>query len=737
MGRIVTPLGAGQTFFGRTSRVKLGTGPITTINPIKAIGQGALATAAGVKAIEGVADLTIKGVGAIAKGIAEGKRGAARKALAQDAATQQGQVDTAVSEAGQALESMPGLQPSVGMEQFLQQQGLTSPLAQPGTLFPGELQATDLLERQQQLRTRPGTANVLATQGAPAPEQAAVDSAVERMRVSDLGQAVPISQRMPRFDRRGSAEQQSLLDQQLATGVPISAAQVAADAARRANLRDAPAAPRFNPFRTNPYDAPMSERLDAAIAKERARRELARRRQQALMGDASIAPGLAPSVSPELTQPLRQPFQPTVDLSKLEDLGPLSDRALATYDPGQLMAAAASTRDPAVMERILRAAQGQAQPTSLAELASGEPQRKLDKAIIDQFGKFLPEPEKPLSALDLQRIAESQQRISASKTRQELDDLKRQKLQDAIDRANRPRGSRSRKASKDKQEFLSWVQNGGDFKSKRGSYSDDSILSQGGAGIELGGDLQGSTPTVIKSREDLERYIRSLPAQDQDGVRLEVQSAIDAERNRLYRESQKSFKTYGRFGFDKPGIASARSIAVGSARGKVARGEIKNIAARATDLVTDVDRPGQIEAESFSRETGRLSAQQPIREQAELARLKKQSEENRKAIEEQGENAVRLRAIAKGIQRQYLQAERNLDQVQKEIQAAQGMKVAVRASSATEGQFATVTSKNNTLRALREKRRVYAKQVVSLKGDLDFASLKANQASKKNPIRVE
>ncbi len=430
MGRIVTPLGAGQTFFGRTSRVKLGTGPITTINPIKAIGQGALATAAGVKAIEGVADLTIKGVGAIAKGIAEGKRGAARKALAQDAATQQGQVDAAVSEAGQALESIPGLQPSVGMEQFLQQQGLTSPpgLSAPaGTLSPGELQATDLLERQQQLRTRPGTANVVAAQGAPAPEQVAVDSAVERMRVSDLGQAAPMGQRMPRFDRRGSAEQQSLVDQQLATGVPISAAQVAADAARRVNLRDAPAAPRFNPWAGTPYDAPVSERIDAAIAGERARRELARRRQQALMGDASIAPELAPSVSPELTQPLRQPFQPTVDLSRLEDLGPLSDRALATYDPGQLMAAAASTRDPAVMERILRAAQGQARPTSLAELASGEPQRKLDKAIIDQFGKFLPKPEKPLSALDLQRIQESQQRISASKTRQQLDDLKRQK----------------------------------------------------------------------------------------------------------------------------------------------------------------------------------------------------------------------------------------------------------------------------------------------------------------------
>ncbi len=270
------------------------------------------------------------------------------------------------------------------------------------------------------------------------------------------------------------------------------------------------------------------------------------------------------------------------------------------------------------------------------------------------------------------------------------------------------------------------MQNGKDFKSKGGSYSDDSILSQGGAGIELGGDLRGSTPTVIKSREDLERYIRSLPAQDQNGVRLEVQSAIDAERNRLYRESRKSFKTYGRFGFDKTGIASARSIAIDSARGRVARGEIKNIAAKATDLVTDVDRPGQIEAESFRRETGRLSAQQPIRNAQADAEAAEAAAEAAKERRESANSLAQLRTLARAINSQVAQADRSLKQVQEEIRVAVGTPIAT-SKKQKENEFASSNAKKITLRQLRKDERALAASLAKLKKEQKMATEKANQ----------
>ena len=550
MGRIVTPLGAGQTFFGRTSRVKLGTGPITTINPIKAIGQGALATAAGVKAIEGVADLTIKGFGAIAKGVAEGKRAAAREALAQDTAAQQGQVDAASSEAGQALGSIPRLQEpdtsDVGTQQFLQSIGLSEPTigeaAPAGTLFPGEFQATDLLERQQQLRTRPGTANVLATQGAPAPEEAAVDRQVEQIRALGLGQAAAPE---TAFDlRRGDVPgRQSLLDQQLA-------------AQRARGDRAAGAAPRVNPF------------ADSMVADERARRELARRDLRPFTARlGSIAPELAPSVSPELTQPLRQPFRPTVDLSKLEDLGPLSDRALATYDPGQLIAAAGSTGDPAVLERILRAAQGQARPTSLAELASGEPQRKLDKAIIDQFGKFLPKPEKPLSALDLQRIQESQQRVSASKTRQQLDDARRKKLEDSVSKVGKvASNARGTKRKKELDGYAKYLSNTKDKILMTGDYSVDALLRNQPIGnrVNVGGN-------VIRSEADLRNYLNQNPQDERM-----INTVINTLRDDLYESRRSDFGQFKKYRAEVSEIRSATAQAEKLARRKSDKSTIRN-----------------------------------------------------------------------------------------------------------------------------------------------------------------
>lgn len=552
MGRIVTPLGAGQTFFGRTSRVKLGTGPITTINPIKAIGQGALATAAGVKAIEGVADLTIKGFGAIAKGVAEGKRAAAREALAQDTATQQGQVDAAVSEAGQALGSIPKLQEpdtspggavDVGTQQFLQSIGLSEPTigeaAPAGTLFPGEFQATDLLERQQQLRTRPGTANVLATQGAPAPEEAAVDRQVEQIRALGLGQpaAPETAFDLRRIDVPG---RQSLLDQQLA-------------AQRARGDRAAGAAPRFNPF------------AESAVAEERAKRAVPTPLQRALIRDFTTSPEL--SVSPELTQPLRQPFRPTVDLSKLEDLGPLSDRALATYDPGQLIAAAGSTGDPAVLERILRAAQGQAQPTSLAELASGEPQRKLDKAIIDQFGKFLPKPEKPLSALDLQRIQESQQRVSASKTRQQLDDARRKKLEDSVSKVDKvASNARGTKRKKGLDGYAKYLRNTKDKILMTGDYSVDALLRNQPIGnrVNVGGN-------IIRSEADLRNYLNQNPQDERM-----INTVINTLRDDLFESRRSGFGQFKKYRAEVSEIRSATAQAEGLARRSSDKSTLRN-----------------------------------------------------------------------------------------------------------------------------------------------------------------
>lgn len=537
MGRIVTPLGAGQSFFGRTSRVKLGTGPITTINPIKAIGQGALATAAGVKAIEGVADLTIKGFGAIAKGVAEGKRAAARKALEQDRAKQQAQpeiVDRAVQEAGKALEGMDvTLKPprEMGAEdkygQFFRDAGIgysqVPDFQMPGLLTPQELRTPDQVrERLIALGARPGPGQVIADSTRRSPEEQALlgelSAAEARAQQAQAARnpllAAGISKEdVARFQERAlltplekEREQTTLANIAALYGVDNlgEAGDRDPDLLRRVR-EDAMALPSeseekardvreyaeyLRTLRTNPQrlmigadpvlptdeDAANLARLD--IMNERL--DDARRRDGSVMPDRSVTPlspvmGLGQTgmrfapVDPSLTDAITPLGASAREVSRLEDfgdLGAMSDRALETYSPAQLVAAAGFAKNQGELQRILDAAKGQATPTNFAQLVSGKPQQDLEVSIVENFGKNV---KKPLSLKEQLQIR-ALERSLGDTSAQDLRDARRREIEARITRdeekANRIKNTPSYKKSRPEvqavtNDFLEYVQNYG------------------------------------------------------------------------------------------------------------------------------------------------------------------------------------------------------------------------------------------------------------------------------------
>lgn len=472
MGRIV---GSPGNIFGRRRTKITGIGPIQKRDKLKDAVNTLGAISGGLKVFEQAANLGTLIGGGIDRAVRNKKRDAARKALEQDRATQQKQVDTAVSEAGQALESMPRLQEpdtspggavDAGTQQFLQSIGLSGPtLGQSlsGSLMPARalVSEEDAAARLAGLRDRSGPSSVIADMGKMSPEEAYAASELNEAQLRAQADRLELI----RARQRATAPEDALGEVGLTQDVVRSAgdrrvrAGLTPEQIQRANAivnaygRMSPAQQMMVPPVGAPgeIEKPIGQRImtQGGLAQEAMELDVAR-----LSMPPTMSQDVAMTVSPELTRPIVTP--PTTDLSRLEDLDPLSNRALATYDPGQLMAAAASTRDPAVMERILRAAQGQAQPTNFAELVSGQRQADLDKRILDQFGKFVPKPPSAKDLLELEKLREQITTLRARRADTTGQDLRRaqaeaaralaakrtQELNKAIARANKraPRG---------------------------------------------------------------------------------------------------------------------------------------------------------------------------------------------------------------------------------------------------------------------------------------------------------
>lgn len=86
--------------------------------------------------------------------------------------------------------------------------------------------------------------------------------------------------------------------------------------------------------------------------------------------------------------------------------------------------------------------------------------------------------------------------------------------------------------------------------------------------------------------------------------------------------------------------------------------------------------PRQIEAESFRRETGRLSAQQPIRNAQADAEAAEAAAEAAKERRESANSLAQLRTLARAINSRAALYDRSLKQVQEEIRVAVGTPIA-------------------------------------------------------------
>lgn len=377
MGRIVTPLGAGQSFFGRTSRVKLGTGPITTVNPITAIGQGALATSAGVKAIEGVADLAIKGYSAIKGGIDRGKAADARQKAAAELIGELPDVpDTSsflemnVPQASQQLSLDPrlvGSQPSAGS----------------GTFRVAEV-------------------------GSPAPEVIRGD---DTARPPEFDETVPMTTQIAASFNPST---RGLLERTRAQGVPMEPVNTPRGMAYLRQLQQMDPAQRLDAI-----DTALSE-LRLYAGQERYAGKTPQGFNQFGVDDFSIAmQPQTPQLSvPQVGMPVAQPQMGTMATPMAGTPGRAQPPGLgdiSSLDAGGLINRARATTNPVEQQALVQAAEFRAYPSSLKDLATGSHIVNLQKQIISQF----PKPTKPPSELDQARAEKA--REEARKIRFEVD----------------------------------------------------------------------------------------------------------------------------------------------------------------------------------------------------------------------------------------------------------------------------------------------------------------------------
>ena len=388
MGRIVTPLGAGQSFFGRKNRVRFDTGPITTVNPITAIGQGALATSAGVKAIEGVADLAIKGYSAIKGGIDRGKAADARQKAAAELIGELPDVpDTSsflemnVPQASQRLSLDPrlvGSQPSAGS----------------GTFRVAEV-------------------------GSPAPEVIRGD---DTARPPEFDETVPMTTQIAASFNPST---RGLLERTRAQGVPMEPVNTPRGMAYLRKLQQMDPAQRLDAI-----DTALSE-LRLYAGQERYAGKTPQGFNQFGVDDFSIAmqpqapqlsvPQVGMPVAPQVAAPIAQPQARTavtpmatpLARAQLPGLGDIS-----SLDAGGLINRARATTNPMEQQALVQAAEFRAYPASLKDLATGSHIVNLQKQIISEFPK--PEkPPKPPSELDQARAEKA--REEARKIRFEVD----------------------------------------------------------------------------------------------------------------------------------------------------------------------------------------------------------------------------------------------------------------------------------------------------------------------------
>ena len=471
MGRIIAPTG---DLFGKSSpRVIRSRRPqpsrrnktVDTLNALKAVSGG-------LKVFNQAANLGTLIGGALDRRASDRRRDAAREKLEQDRAKQQKQVDTAVSEAGQALESIPRLQEpdtspggavDAGTQQFLQSIGLSGPTlgeSLSGSLMPSQalVSEEDAAARLAGLRDRSGPSSVIADMSKMSPEEAYAASELNEARLraqADRFEAAKrgatINRRNPLADAGVTAQDIELLrvirdrrDRGVASPGEVQlfdetllkleslygpgALSTGSDrimGMARDDIGRLPSGeerrPRYGYLR-NPFASDQSFLDSISKANEKRLRTLrdqvvvpsGRSTSQLDVTRLSMPPTMsqdvAVAVSPELTEPLT--VRPTAtDLSQLQDLGPLSDRALATYDPAQLIAASGFAESEQQLQSLLRAAEREATPTTFADLLSGKSVKALQGDIIKQFGKNR---KKPLT---------EEQRLKNLKLRKEISDM--------------------------------------------------------------------------------------------------------------------------------------------------------------------------------------------------------------------------------------------------------------------------------------------------------------------------
>tara|TARA_Y100000114_G_scaffold56942_1_gene52117 strand:- start:7279 stop:9354 length:2076 start_codon:yes stop_codon:yes gene_type:complete len=475
MGRIVRS--PGNIFGRRRTRISgIGRSPARrdktkdAINTLDAISGG-------IKVFEQAANLGTLIGGGIDRAVRNKKRNAARKALEQDRAKQQEQVGTAVSEAGQALESMPRLREpdtsDAGTQQFLQSIGLSGPTlgeSLSGSLMPSRalVSEEDAAARLAGLRDRSGPSSVIADMSKMSPEErsASNDLIQARARMRDLLQeerevfrkqdAMQQAALRARADRleeiramqRATAPEDVLGEVGLTQDVVRAAgdrrvrAGLTPEQVQRANAivnaygRMSPAQQMMVPPVGDPTDIekPIGQRImtQGDLAQDAMELDVAR-----LSMPPTMSQDVAMTVSPELTQPLM--VRPTAtDLSKLEDVGITSQRAIDTYDPAQLVAASGFAENEQQLQSLLRAAEREATPTTFADLLSGKSVKALQSDIIKQFGKNrkkpLTEEQKlknlklrkeisDMSGIESRRASAEKSRAQAAKVRKQIEEL--------------------------------------------------------------------------------------------------------------------------------------------------------------------------------------------------------------------------------------------------------------------------------------------------------------------------
>tara|TARA_R100000388_G_scaffold94854_2_gene83787 strand:- start:581 stop:2200 length:1620 start_codon:yes stop_codon:yes gene_type:complete len=358
------------------------------------------------------------------------------------------------------------MQAPAGTEEFFRNAGIGQAEQAGPVFFPDEVDtAEEVRARLSALGQRP-SGNIIAESGAPLPEESdalrlldmmggSSRSAAPQPRRNPLAEAGVTSQDIEllrairrRRDEGVATPQETQLFNEILLKMESAYGPDSLTSGRDQIMSMAQSDVSMLPTAATPRGVvgadPTSQFLDAVPAANVARAQALSRQLDSIPQDRR--PINVVATTPQVRQ---------------EDLGPLSDRALATYSPSQLAAAAASTRDPQVMQRILAAAQGQATPTTFADLVSGRPQRALDKSILDQFGRFVPSEKDRLSldrlreqisilrqqradttGQELRRAQASAQRALAAKRTEELNK--------AIAKANRraPRGLSKQTESK-------------------------------------------------------------------------------------------------------------------------------------------------------------------------------------------------------------------------------------------------------------------------------------------------